>query len=86
VLVEYEPMTDRYVAALNRGRQPSLRINPTYLSLASDKTQDRAARKYVSEKVGHARWLIDSLQQLSYIVGHTKAMRRGFEFVTHLRV
>jgi RNA polymerase sigma-54 factor len=65
VLVEYEPMTDRYVAALNRGRQPSLRINPTYLSLASDKEQDRAARKYVSDKIGHARWLIDSLQQRS---------------------
>lgn len=65
VLVEYEPMTDRYVAALNRGRQPALRINPTYLAMASDKEQEKTARKYVSDHIGHARWLIDSLQQRS---------------------
>ncbi|MDX1564287.1 MAG: RNA polymerase factor sigma-54 [Phycisphaeraceae bacterium] len=65
VLVEYEPMTDRYVAALNRGRQPALRINPTYESMAADKKQDRKARKYLGDQLGHARWLIDALQQRS---------------------
>ena len=35
VQIEYDPIHDEYVAALSRGRQSSLRINPQYQKLSS---------------------------------------------------
>jgi RNA polymerase sigma-54 factor len=63
VVVEYDPVHDRYVAALNYGRQPSLRINPVYSDLSRDRRQDRDTRDFVNQKVSSARWLIDSIEQ-----------------------
>ncbi len=63
VLVEYDPIHDVYVAALNRGREPSLRINPHYQQVAGDKGTEKKTRKYLNEHLGQARWLIDALQQ-----------------------
>jgi len=65
VMVEYDPVHDCYVAALNRGRQPTLRINPVYQQTAADRGGDRTTRKYLKDKIGHARWLIDALEQRS---------------------
>ncbi|MBI1374109.1 MAG: RNA polymerase factor sigma-54 [Phycisphaera sp.] len=63
VLVEYDPMGDRYIAAMNRGTQPDLRISPQYRKLSKDRDQDRKTRKYIADNLNHARWLIDALQQ-----------------------
>jgi len=63
VIIEYDPVHDAYVAALTRGRQPSLRINPAYQRLASDRAQDKATREFLSRSVGNARWLIDAIDQ-----------------------
>jgi RNA polymerase sigma-54 factor len=63
VIVDYDPVNDRYVAALSRGRQPALRINPRYRDLAKDRAQDRATRQYVAQHMNNARWLIDALRQ-----------------------
>jgi RNA polymerase sigma-54 factor len=63
VIVEFDPVNDRYVAALARGRTPALRINPVYKEITADKTQDRTTRQYLAGHVSNARWLIDAIQQ-----------------------
>jgi RNA polymerase sigma-54 factor len=63
VLVEYDPVHDRYIAGLNRGRQPMLRINPRYRELAADKAQEKSTRQYLAQNMNNARWLIDALRQ-----------------------
>jgi len=63
VIVEYDPVHDEYVAALNRGRQPGLRISPRYQRLAKDKQQDKSTREFLSRSMSNARWLIDSIEQ-----------------------
>ncbi|QNN24587.1 RNA polymerase factor sigma-54 [Planctomycetales bacterium ZRK34] len=63
IIVEYDPVHDAYVAGLNRGRQPALRINPQYRQMAKDREQDRSTRKYIADNMSNARWLIDAIQQ-----------------------
>mgnify|MGYP006273612363 CR=1 FL=1 len=63
VTIEYDPIHDRYVAGLNRGRQPALRINPQYRTLGKDRDQPRETREFVTRNMHNARWLIDSIQQ-----------------------
>ncbi len=63
VIVEYDSVNDRYIAALARGRQSALRINPVYKELGADKTQDKTTRQYLAGHVSNARWLIDAIQQ-----------------------
>ncbi len=63
VIIEYDPYADRYVAALNSGRTPALRINPNYQAMAADRSGDKETRQYLSRSVNNARWLIDAIQQ-----------------------
>jgi RNA polymerase sigma-54 factor len=63
VIVEYDPIHDRYVAALNRGHQPALRINPRYRNLSKDRDQERSTRDFLSRSMSNARWLLDSIEQ-----------------------
>ena len=63
VIIEYDPVNDTYVAALNRGRQPSLRINPSYRKLGKDRGQEKSTREFVARNLSNARWLIDSIEQ-----------------------
>jgi RNA polymerase sigma-54 factor len=63
VQVEYDPVADSYVAAMSRGRQPALRINPQYRALSKDRTQDKETRNYLARNMTDARWLIDALRQ-----------------------
>ena len=63
VIVEFDPIDDRYVAALNRGRQPGLRVSPAYRRLGRDREQSRDTRQYIAQNMQNARWLIDSIEQ-----------------------
>jgi RNA polymerase sigma-54 factor len=63
VIVEYDPVRDRYIAALARGRIPPLRINPVYQRLAQNRNGDKTTRQYLARNVSSARWLIDAIQQ-----------------------
>jgi RNA polymerase sigma-54 factor len=63
VIVEYDPYADRYVAALNTGRTPALRINPAYQAMAGDRDSDKQTRQYLARNVNNARWLIDAIAQ-----------------------
>ncbi|MEX2673327.1 MAG: RNA polymerase factor sigma-54 [Phycisphaeraceae bacterium] len=63
VIVEFDPVHDCYVAALARGRQPSLRISPQYRELSQDRGQDRDTRQYLAKNMNNARWLIDAIRQ-----------------------
>ncbi len=63
VIIEYDPVHDRYVAGACRGRGSGLRINPSYEKLARDKEQDATTRKYLNNNVSNARWLIDAISQ-----------------------
>ena len=63
VIVEFDPNADRYVAALNRGRQPGLRVSPIYSRLRRDRAQPRDTRQYLARNEQNARWLIDSIEQ-----------------------
>ncbi len=63
VIIEYDPVHDRYVVGLARGRTPSLRISPQYADLTRDRSQEKSTRDFLSEKMNNARWLIDSIDQ-----------------------
>lgn len=63
VMIEYDPVHDQYVAALNRGRQPSLRISPQYQQMAKDREAGKETRQFLTRNVHNARWLIDSINQ-----------------------
>jgi len=63
VVIEYDPTNDRYVAALQSGSLPSLRISPQYRQMARDRSVDKDTRRFVSEGVRSATWLIDSINQ-----------------------
>jgi RNA polymerase sigma-54 factor len=63
VIVEYDPVSDRYVAGLAQGGQPDLRISPSYEQMTQDRSLPRQTRQYLSRNLSEARWLIDALQQ-----------------------
>jgi len=63
VIVEYDPMEDRYVAALNRGRQPGLRVSPLYTRMSKDREQAKETREFLKENMRNASWLIDAIEQ-----------------------
>ena len=63
VVIEYDPTNDRYVAALQSGSLPSLRISPQYRQMARDRAVDKDTRRFVSDGVRSATWLIDSINQ-----------------------
>ena len=65
VVVEYEPESDTYIAALASGVVPPLRINPQYSKMAKDKKLDKGAREFVEGSVKEASWLIDAVNQRS---------------------
>lgn len=85
VVIEYDPTNDRYVAALQSGSLPSLRISPQYRQMARDRSVDRDTRRFVSEGVRSATWLIDSINQrrntLLRVVESVIARQR--EFLDH---
>jgi len=63
IIVEYDPINDQYVAALNRGIQPSLRISPQYRRLSKDRDQEKRTRDFLARNMSNARWLIDAIDQ-----------------------
>ncbi len=63
ITIEYDPVNDRYVAGLNRGRQSSLRISPGYRKMSKDRTQEKDTREFLAKNMHNARWLIDSIEQ-----------------------
>ena len=65
VVVEYEPESDTYVAALADGVVPPLRINPQYRKMSKDKDLDKPTREFVENSVRGATWLIDAINQRS---------------------
>jgi len=56
-------VNDTYVAGLNRGRQPALRINPNYRKIGKDRQQEKSTRDFIARNMSNARWLIDSIEQ-----------------------
>ncbi len=85
VVIEYDPTTDRYVAALQSGSLPSLRISPQYRQMARDRSVDKDTRRFVADGVRSATWLIDSINQrrntLLRVVEAVVARQR--EFLDH---
>ncbi len=63
VLIEYDPSQDRYLAALQEGVLPALRINPQYRKMSKDRQVDAETRRFVADGVRQAGWLIDSINQ-----------------------
>ena len=66
VIVEYDPIEDRYVATLARGHRPGLRISPSYRQMAQDRGQDRTTRQYLAHRMSSARWLLDAIRQRNH--------------------
>lgn len=61
--VEFDDITNQYVATLCDGRIPRLRISSDYSAMVKDKTVDKSTRKFVDENVRNARWLISAIDQ-----------------------
>ena len=85
VIVEYDPTEDRYVAALQEGSVPSLRISPQYRKMAKDRSLDAETRRFVANGVRSAGWLIDSINQRSNTLLRVveKVIERQREFLDH---
>ena len=85
--VTIEKIEGEYVVTLNDRRLPSLRINPYYRAIIKDrKDQSADAKKFVTDKLNSARWLIKAIEQrrntivrvAEYIVGRQVAfLERG---------
>jgi RNA polymerase sigma-54 factor len=84
-IIEYDPSEDRYVAALQDGTLPSLRINPLYRRMARDREVDRDTRRFVADNLRSAGWLIDSInQRRNTLLRVVEAViRRQREFLDH---
>ena len=53
-----------YVVSHNDGTLPQLRISPLYRKVAADRGRlDEENRKFISERLGSARWLIQAMEQ-----------------------
>lgn len=61
--IEYDDEQDRYVARLETGRLPSLRINANYAQLARDRSAPKETREFVKTNLLNAQWLIDAINQ-----------------------
>ncbi|NJL32224.1 MAG: hypothetical protein HC898_11750, partial [Phycisphaerales bacterium] len=62
-IVEYDDITDRYVARLTVDRTPSLTISARYARMSRDPGVDRKTRDFVNNNLRSARWLIDAIMQ-----------------------
>jgi len=59
-----ERVDDDFVISLNDSNIPSLRINPVYRKMLSDrKSLSREERNYLRKRLESARWLINSIHQ-----------------------
>lgn len=65
VIVEYEPDTDQYVAALADGTMPVLRINPQVERMRDEPGVDAEGKEFIDTAVRDAGWLIDAVNQRS---------------------
>jgi len=63
VIVEFEEQSGAYIARLRGDRLPSLRVQPKYEEMATDRAQDRTTREFVARHVTGARALIDAIAQ-----------------------
>jgi RNA polymerase sigma-54 factor len=63
VLVEYEPESDSYVAALADGVVPPLRINPQVEGMKGDANLEKKDRGFIDDAIRDATWLIDAVNQ-----------------------
>ena len=62
VIVE-KTETGKYVARLEDGRIPQLRISKNYKSLLEKHGTDKETKMFIRKKVGSARWLIEAIAQ-----------------------
>jgi RNA polymerase sigma-54 factor len=53
----------RYVARLEDGRTPQLRISKFYKDLMNKNGTDGDTKAYIKQKVGSARWLLEAIEQ-----------------------
>ena len=84
-IIEFLPEHDRYVAYLNEGRMPALRINQEYAKLTRDRSIDKQGREFVRTNVSNAQWLIDAIGQrkrtlLRVVQAVAVAQREYFDF------
>ena len=63
VIVEYEPESDQYVAALANGTMPVLRINPQVERMRDEPGLDTEGKAFIDGAVRDASWLIDAVNQ-----------------------
>ncbi len=62
-IVEYDDITDRYVARLTVDRTPALTISARYARMSRDPNVDRKTKDFVNNNLRSARWLIDAIMQ-----------------------
>ena len=65
VIVEYEPESDQYVAALADGTMPVLRINTQVERMRDEPGLDTEGKAFIDTAVRDASWLIDAVNQRS---------------------
>jgi RNA polymerase sigma-54 factor len=63
VSVEWEQNTEEYIVKLADWNIPSLRINRFYEKMSRDNGAGEQARKYLSNNIRSAQWIIDAINQ-----------------------
>lgn len=91
IVVEYDTERDDYICTLADGTVPSLRIAEQYRQMVKDRRADRETRRYLSERLRSAKWLIDAVEQrqatlLRVVTAVVSRQREWFDFgPEHLR-
>ena len=52
-----------WLVELNPGSLPRVLVNNTYAATLKSNTRDREARRYISDRIDAANWLVRALQQ-----------------------
>ncbi|MCC6428598.1 MAG: RNA polymerase factor sigma-54 [Phycisphaerales bacterium] len=84
-IVEYDADEDRYIAYLNEGRIPNLRVNQEYAHMSKDLGVDKQSREFLKTSLGNAHWLIDAVNQrkrtlLRVVKAVVEAQREYFDY------
>ncbi|RMD66421.1 MAG: RNA polymerase sigma-54 factor [Planctomycetota bacterium] len=81
-VIEYDEDADAYVAYLNDGWAPKLRINRRYAKMARDRSLDQSTREFFKRSLSNAQWLMDALDQrrstLQRVLNVVAAAQRDF--------
>ncbi len=82
IVVEYDEQADVYTARMSDGTLPNVQVSSDYEDMAKDKEVEKETRRFVTDSVRRASWLIDAINQRKHtmlrVVGVVLSRQRDF--------